>query len=109
MQPVGSSHLSDPDGVLQDVVRILQDMLDEEDDFEGSVGADTLLVRDLGCSSLEIVELAVSIEDHFDAPGLPFQHLLMTPDGRYIDDLRVGDLARFVSSQIGSAPREAAR
>jgi acyl carrier protein len=108
MQPVQRTQSQDADGVLQDVVRILEDMLDEEDDYEGSIGADTLLVQDLDCSSLEIVELAVSIEDHFDAPNLPFQHLLMTPEGRYIDDLRVGDLARFVSSQIGSAAREAA-
>jgi acyl carrier protein len=83
--------------VQRDIVKILQDMLSDWDDFEGDISPATLLVRDLACSSVEIVELAVTIEDHFNAPNLPFHELLMTADGQYVDDLRVGELADFVS------------
>jgi acyl carrier protein len=57
-------------------------------------------VHDLGCSSVEVVELAVTLEDHFDAPDLPFEELLLTADGRYVDDLTVGQLAEFVSAEL---------
>jgi acyl carrier protein len=108
MQREPTSKRFEPEAVLRDVVHMLEEMTDDWDDSEGAIGPQTWLVRDLGCSSLEIVELVVSIEDHFDAPGLPFQHLLLTPDGGYIDDLRVGDLAGFVSSRVGRAPQGAA-
>jgi acyl carrier protein len=99
------------DEVLADIVTILTDMLSDWDGFDGRIGPDTRLVADLACSSVEIVEFAVTIEDHFDRPNLPFQELLMTPTGQYVDDLSVGELADFVSTALHELPptREAAR
>jgi acyl carrier protein len=92
--------------VLGEIVEILEGMLSEWEGFEGEIGPETLLVNDLACSSVEIVELAVTIEDHFDAPNLPFQELLMTANGQYIDDLRVSELADFVSSACAGRAAE---
>jgi acyl carrier protein len=97
-------HRLDRDGVRTDIGRILEDMLSDWDGFEGEIRPETLLVKDLGCSSVEIVELVVTIEDHFDAPNLPFQELLMLPDGRYVEDLRVAELADFVFAALARPP-----
>jgi acyl carrier protein len=98
MHQPGPENRLDRDMVLGEIVEILEGMLSEWEGFEGEIGPETLLVNDLDCSSVEIVELAVTIEDHFDAPNLPFQELLMTANGQYIDDLRVSELVDFVSS-----------
>jgi len=84
--------------ILRDIVTMLEDMPSDWEDFDGEIGLNTRLVADLACSSVEIVELAVMIEDHFDMPNLPFQDLLMTAEGRYIDDLQVSDLVDFVAT-----------
>jgi acyl carrier protein len=103
---VGSGE--DYEAVMRGIVKILEDMLSDWEGFEGAIGPDTRLVADLACSSVEIVELAVTIEDHFDLPDLPFQDLLMTADGNYVDDLRVAELTEFVAEahQSRSAERE---
>lgn len=91
------------DTILVDIVKILEDMTaDWETGFAGAIGPETYLVADLGFGSVDVVELIVSIEEHFNRPRIAFQELLMTADGRYIDDLRVSELVSFLYTQLNS-------
>ncbi len=85
-------------GVVQDdVVRILEEMTAEwETDLDGGIGPETRLAADLGFGSINVVHLAVELEEHFHCRNLPFHELLMTPEGRYVEDLRVADLVGFL-------------
>jgi len=81
----------------QGVIHILQDMTsDWETDFAGPIVSDTCLVSDLGFCSIDIVQLAIALEEFFECKGLPFQQLVTTPDGKYVDDITVGELLQFL-------------
>jgi acyl carrier protein len=47
------------------------------------------------------VQLAVSLEQHFEQTGLPFEKLFMR-DGDYVDDLTVSEIAVFLRSHLKS-------
>jgi acyl carrier protein len=66
---------------------------------DSDLGHSTRLVGDLGFSSVDIISLVVSIEEHFAKRNLGFADLLMR-DGRYVDDLRVDEVARFVTARL---------
>jgi acyl carrier protein len=86
---VGSAIL----GIIADMVR------DWDPPIEDKVERSTLLVGDLDFSSVDIISLVVAIEEHFGTRNLGFAELLMN-DGRYVDDLSVGDLTSFVSAKL---------
>lgn len=91
------------DVILSDIVKILQDMTsDWEMGFSGKIGSETRLIGDLGFESIDIVQLAVAIEEHFNRRDLPFQDLFMT-DGRYVEDLKVSDLVDFLCAHLAFA------
>ncbi len=80
-----------------EIIRILADMTrDWEVQFSGQISSQTYLVRDLGCESIDIVMLIVSIEQNFGRKGLPFEELL-TVDGHYVNDFTVGDIVNFLT------------
>ena len=86
--------------VLKEVLAILGDMTSDWDTgFQGQIGPDTLLVGDLAFESIDVVQLAVGIEEHFGQPGLPFETMLMA-DGRYVDDLRVAEVVDFLVEHL---------
>jgi acyl carrier protein len=86
--------------ILPQVIAILKDiMVDWETDISGEIGPGTRLVEDLYFTSLDVVQLVVAIEKHFDRRDLPFERLLMT-GGRYIDDLTVDELVSFLESNL---------
>lgn len=64
--------------------------------YEGQIGRDTRLLADLGFESIDIIQLVVAIEEEFGKHKLPFNQLLMK-DGRYVDDLSVGQIADFLA------------
>ncbi|HMP72830.1 MAG TPA: acyl carrier protein [Kiritimatiellia bacterium] len=87
--------------VLNELVGILKDMTSdwEIDDFSGEISGDTSLVADLSFESIEIVQLMVTIEQHFTLKNLASEELLMR-DGRYVPDRTVNEVAEFVYHQI---------
>jgi len=86
--------------MLPQVIAILKDiMVDWETDISDDIGPDTSLVEDLYFTSLDVVQLVVAVEKHFDRRDLPFELLLMT-DGRYVDDLTVEQIASFLESNL---------
>ncbi|HEU0198473.1 MAG TPA: phosphopantetheine-binding protein, partial [Nevskiaceae bacterium] len=65
---------------------------DWDHDFEGAMTRDTRLFADLGFESIDIIQLSVAIEEEITHRKLPFEKLLMR-DGRYVDDLSIGQIA----------------
>jgi acyl carrier protein len=88
--------------IFQDLSQILQNMTSDWDmGYAGRIDEETLLIADLGFESIDVVQLVVAIEEHYQRRDLPFGDLLME-DGRYVTDLRVGAavdfLVRFLNS-----------
>ena len=91
------------DTILKDVLEILEDMTcDWEMGFAGAIDSQTHLVADLEFESIDVVQLAVAVEEHFNRQNLPFQKLFMTVDGYYVDDLRVLDLVDFLYASLNN-------
>jgi acyl carrier protein len=87
-------------GTTETVVQILTDMTGDWDlGLQGGIDRDTKLMHDLAFESIDIVELVVAIEEKFGTRKIPFEKLLMV-DGRYVDDLSVGQIAEFVADHL---------
>lgn len=79
---------------------LLQDFTqDWDNEFEGDMGPDTKLLADLGFESIDIIQLVVAIEQMVGKRKLPFNELLMR-DGRYVDDLSIGQIASFLAARL---------
>ena len=97
MEPV--THAEDRT-ITDDLVRILEEMTSDWDTgFTGGIDENTYIVRDLGCESIDVVQFVVAIEERFQRRDFPIEKLLMV-DGRYVDDLRVGDVVTFLRQYL---------
>lgn len=74
------------------------------DEWETRIGDDTLLIDDLGLTSVEFIDLFVGVEKAVGR-AIGFHDLLMV-DGRYISDLRLGALIDFVLARLHTTPGE---
>ncbi|HYR88122.1 MAG TPA: acyl carrier protein [Terriglobia bacterium] len=92
-----------PETVRQDIVSLIRDMMKDWDiDPALTINLETALVADLEFGSVDVIYLVVAIEERFRRPRMGFQSLLMR-DGRYVDDLTVGQLADFVTRKLSGA------
>jgi len=88
------------DQVTSELVAILENLTgDWETGFSGEIGSNTKLIADLGFESIDVVHLVVALEEHFRRNDLPFESLLME-EGRYVQDLQVGEVANFLRQHI---------
>ncbi len=102
MVDLKSKNRFDKDTILCDLIKILKNMpSDWERGFSDTIGAETRLVGDFALESIQIVQLVIAIEKHFQRQGLPFQELFMS-NNRNIDDLRVSDLAEFLYAHLNT-------
>jgi len=86
----------------QETIALLQEITrDWSTGLGDGITPATALVSDLGFESLDVVHLVTAIEQRFGRRDLPFEDLLMT-GGRYVDDLTVGDIARFLHRNLGA-------
>jgi acyl carrier protein len=93
------AHL-DKDGILQELILILQDMTSDWDlEFSGGITPETGLISDLTFQSIDMVQLLVAIEERFNHRNFPFEKMLMT-DGHYVDELRVKEVVDFLCDQL---------
>jgi acyl carrier protein len=82
------------------VLHIVQDLTDDwETGYQGEIGPETTLLKDLTFESIDVVQLGAALEDHFQQEGLPFEKLLLT-DGRYVDDLCIGQIVDFLYEHL---------
>ena len=78
------------------LIVVLTDFTQDWDhDFENKMDRRTLLLADLGFESIDIIQLVVAIEEDVIHKKVPFDQLLMK-DGRYVDDLSIGQIADFL-------------
>ncbi len=86
--------------ILNELIKILEDMSSDWDlDYSDGIKGDTRLVADLLFESIEIVQLLVAIEQHFNLKNVPSEKLLMR-DGNYVPDLTVSEIANFLSEEM---------
>ena len=59
----------------------------------------TSLVEDLEFDSIDVIQFVVAMENAFESRSIGFQNLLMQ-DGRYVDDLSVGEIEAFIATRL---------
>jgi acyl carrier protein len=97
-----SQELPGREAVLNDVVDILKDVTSDWDlDLSAPLGRDTRLVDDLAFESIDVVQFIVAIEQRYERRDFPFEDLLMT-DGRYVDDITIGQLVDFLHPHVAA-------
>lgn len=84
--------------VLSTVTATLESLV-QDWDLDMPVGPGTRLVADLGFESIDLIQMVAALEQEFGRPNLPFAELLIV-DGRYIDDLTVGQIADFLAARL---------
>jgi acyl carrier protein len=90
-----------PQELTDRLIAELEDFIQDWDvEMDEPIGRDTLLLADLGFESIDIIQLVVALEETFGKRKLPFEQVLMK-DGRYVDDLSVGQIADFLATQQG--------
>jgi acyl carrier protein len=82
------------------VITIIKDWgLDTE------VNADTLLIQDLGFTSMDTIDLIATIETRYQRK-LPYDSLVTFDDGSYRSELSVDELAEFIHLNFKVARQE---
>lgn len=69
--------------------------------LETEIGAETRLVGDLEFDSIDVIQFVVAMEKAFASRSLGFQSLLMQ-EGRYVDDLSVGQIESFLAQRLAA-------
>lgn len=88
------------DAVVPKLIALLEDFTQDWDhEFSGKMDRATKLLGDLGFESIDIIQLVVAIEEDISKKKIGFDKLLMK-DGRYVDDLSVGQIADFIAAQM---------
>lgn len=87
-----------------DLIDIVADLVQDWGlDMNGGISGRTLLVADLEFASVDIIQLCVAIEEHYNSK-MGFQDLLMK-DGRYIADLSITQMAAFLDGRLKERAR----
>jgi len=95
--------LAQNQSIEQRVVQVVNEMVADWDSSDPpGVDLNTRLIGDLEFESIEIVQLAVALGQHFDYEDVPFEELFMR-DGDYVEDLTVAQIATFLRSHLQSA------
>jgi acyl carrier protein len=90
------------DEVVSELVKVLEDMTADWDmELDGGIGPGTRLMEDLSFESIEVVQLMVLIEEHFQLKNFKSEELLMEGD-RYVEELTVGQIARFLTEKAAA-------
>ena len=92
--------MASSDDILKNLGTLLDDFTQDWDkDLDEGYSRDTKLLADLGFESIDIIQFIVAIEEDFGLHKTPFDKLLMK-DGRYVDDLTLGQLADFLTAYV---------
>jgi acyl carrier protein len=84
------------------VIAIVDDLVQDWGlDLTDGIASTTRLVADLEFASVDIIQLCVALEQHYDRK-LGFQDLLMV-DGSYVSDLSIAQIARFIEPRLQPA------
>ena len=86
--------------IEQGILHVINELVADRDSPESpGVTLNTRLIGDLEFESIEIVQLAVALGQHFDYEDVPFEQLFMR-DGDYVEDLTVAQIVAFLRSHL---------
>lgn len=80
------------------VVTTLEDLV-QDWDIDEAIGSGTRVVADLGFESVDLIQMVGALERTFRQHRVSLVDMLVK-DGRYVDDLTVGQIAEAVSARI---------
>ena len=87
------------DTIEKKIVEIVEDLTQDWGlALDEGITGQTLLVANLEFASVDIIQLCVAIEEHYERK-FGFQELLMQ-DGHYISDLSITQLTIFVADKL---------
>jgi acyl carrier protein len=87
------------EAIEKTLVEIIEDLIQDWGiDLDDGVTGSMLLVNDLDFASVDIIQLCVAIEQHYDRK-MGFQDLLMK-DGSYVSDLSIAQMVDFLIDKI---------
>jgi len=87
------------EAIEKTLVEIVEDLIQDWGiDLDDGVTGTMLLVNDLDFASVDIIQLCVAIEQHYDRK-IGFQDLLMK-DGSYVSDLSIAQMVDFLVDKI---------
>lgn len=85
--------------IMAKLVEIIEDLTQDWGlDLDQGISGTTSLVNDLEFASVDIIQLCVAIEQHYDRK-IGFQDLLMK-DGSYVSDLSISQLVQYLKSRL---------
>jgi acyl carrier protein len=94
---LGTDAPMNPDRYLQPLLALLEDFTQDWDrSSDAPITRQTRLFADLGFESIDIIQLIVAMQEEVVQRKLPFDTLLMK-EGRYVDDLSVGQIADYLA------------
>ena len=93
------------EAVMADVLYLFRQLADDWE-YSGEITPKTLLFADIGLKSLDVVVLAISIQEHY-GQVLPFPDLFADMGQRGIRDISVGEWVDFVYEHLNDASGEA--
>lgn len=93
-----------PDGqtILSSVISTIEDLV-RDWDLDQPVDKHTRIVADLGFESIDLIQMVAALEQQFNHPDVSLADLLIV-DGRYVDDLTVGQVAEALTARMLPAP-----
>ena len=87
------------DEIEKTLIEIVDDLTQDWGiNLNGGITGKTLLGNDLEFASVDIIQLCVAIEQHYDRK-FGFQDLLMD-DGSYVSDLSVAQIVEFLDAKL---------
>src|SRR5262249_14697108 len=89
------------DRYVEQLAALLRDFTQDWDSASDEpITRETRLFADLGFESIDIIQLVVAIQEEVVKRNVAFDTLMMK-DGRYVDDLSVGQIADHLAQQVG--------
>jgi acyl carrier protein len=83
------------------LTEVIGEILEDLGEDPGEITRETMLVGDLGLSSVEAIHIAIMLENRLRI-AIDFESLAVR-DGEYVDDLSVGSIQDFVVETIARA------
>lgn len=86
--------------VFADLLSILRELTDDWE-YSGEISLETYFFNDLGFESIDVVALGTALEEHY-RQTFPFAEFLAAIGQREAQDIRVGEVVKFIHQNLGA-------
>lgn len=90
---------SDRSATVATVITTIETLI-QDWEVDEPIGPETRVVADLGFESIDLIQMVGALEQAFRPRRISLGDILVT-DGRYVDDLSVGQIADGIAVRIG--------